>query len=48
MKETYSKPKLDIIIEIPVGPGAQDDENPNNGDIIIGGSNTAGDDDGGL
>lgn len=48
MKETYSKPKLDIIIEIPVGPGAQDDENPNNGDIIIGGSNTEGDDDAGL
>ena len=48
MKETYSKPKLDIIIEIPVGPDVQDDENPNNGDIIIGGSNNAGVGDGDI
>jgi hypothetical protein len=47
MKETYTKPKLDIIIDIPNIPGMQGGDNGgNNDDIVIGGS--TGDDDGDI
>lgn len=45
MKETYIKPKLDIIIDIPNYPGQQNDNDVQNGDIIVGAGSITGDND---
>lgn len=40
MKNTYIKPKLDIVIEIPVIPDVQDGVTTDDGNINIGGKDS--------
>lgn len=41
MKKTYTKPKLDILIDVPEIPDSQDGNNSGiGGDIIIGGNDS--------